>query len=462
MRRRDTLRLIPLAAAGIPALASAQKKGPGPGMPARFRNKAGGKDPDPMTYVRRVIEMLRWVKAHESGDILESAYAIARTIVHGGKVWSCWDLGHTNEADLFPGRVGTPEILTAGYDAEKVKDGDLVLANFPWPAGYIEDLRSKDLFVVGGPCPWGGDVKGYEYIVPNIRDMKIRPVADIWIETNCDMIGAQVPIPGSDAPLGPESGPLNGTILWMMVADACRELSRTGKKFEVRGTGETLGKDTTWENLDAPLMDTYFSTVLHQLEQIGSEMGQINEMAGMAVDTLLGGGNVYFYSRYFPALAGEAAGRRGGFLFAKGVADGRLQGKSGDCVIMGTYEPDDERDLANLDDFKSRGMRIASIGPVSRDYKLPEGRAVYKETEAHAGRMCDTNGLFAIPGFNKKICPTSGIMATSILWVMSTVLALEVKRRTGGNVPGIHFNGALTWSADHNARMGVLARERGY
>ncbi|MBN1295045.1 MAG: hypothetical protein JXB48_24630 [Candidatus Latescibacteria bacterium] len=460
MKRRDTFTLIPLALAGAGSLTAksfAQRK---PLMPHPMRD---GSQPLSLTYTRNVIKMLKWVRENQSENILEAAYAIARTYMKGKRIWSCWDLGHTAEADLFPGRNGQPDILTAGYEMDKVKDGDLVLANFPWPRGYIEDLAKRDLFIIGGPCPWGGDVKGYENIVPDIQKLKIRPFADIWIETNCDHIGAQVKIPGSPAPLGPESGPLNGTIFWMMMADACRVLAIEGKSAKVKGDEPKLsGGNVPLVNLDAPLMDNYFDEVLRQLELVGSELGNIRKMANMAVDTLLDGGNVYFYSRYEPSLAGEASGRRGGFLFAKGMSDGHIAGTSKDCVIMGTYKPDDEADLKNLDEMKNRGMRVASIGPLTRDFKIPDGRAVYKETEVHVGRMCDTYGLFAVPGFDQKICPTSGILATSILWTMSVELAEEIIRRTGGNVPGIFFNGALTWSANHNASMSALAAERGY
>ena len=466
MKRRETFKLIPLALAGAGSLPSSSRaiETPQP-VPGQSVPGQPGPGPEPLslTYTNNVMRMLRKVRETQSDTILEGAYAIARTVKAGRKVWSCWDLGHTNEADLFPGRNGQPEILTAGYETDKVKDGDLVLANFPWPKGYIEDIAKRDLFIIGGPCPWGGDVKGFENIVPDIQKLKVRPFADIWIETFVDHIGAQVRIPGSPAPLGPESGPLNGTILWMMIADACRILARDGVSAKVKGDEPKLSGDSApWVSLDRPLMDDYFDEVMRQLELIGSELGDIRKMADMAVDTLLGGGNVYFYSRYFPALAGEATGRRGGFVFARGLSDdGRMEGTSKDCVIMGTYKPDDEADLKNLDEFKKRGMRVASIGPVTRNNAIPDSRSVHKETEVHVGRMCDTYGLFAVPGFEQKICPTSGILATSILWVMSTELAMGIIRRTG-NTPAINFNGALTWAGSYNAKMTALARERGY
>lgn len=465
MKRREMFRMIPLAAAGF-GVAAARKVNAQPHMPMMAPKgpqcPMNPGEPLSLTYTKRVIEMLKWVRANQTDNILESAYAIARAVEEKRQIWSCWDLGHTNASDLFTDRCGKPAFLVPGYDFKKVKDGDLVLANFPWPAGYVEDLGKRDLFVIGGPCPWGGDIPRSDLIKPDIAKNKIRPFADIWIETNVDHVGAQINIPGSPAPLGPESGPLNGTILWMMVADACRILARKGIKSNIEGDEPALkGDRVPWVDLDEPLMGKYFDTVIRQLETIQAELGDIRKIANMAVDTLLNGGNVYFYSRYYESLAGEAVGRRGGFMFAKGLSDGKIEGTSKDCVIMGTYAPDDEADLKNLDAMKKLGMKVASIGPMTRNNRIPEGRAVFKETEVHAGRMMDSYGLFAIPGFERKVCPTSGSLATSILWVMSAELAMEIIRRTG-NTPAINFNGALVYSDGHNGHMGDIVRQRGY
>lgn len=79
-------------------------------------------------------------------------------------------------------------------------------------------------------------------------------------------------------------------------------------------------------------------------------------------------------------------------------------------VIMGITRPDDPADMANLNSFRELGMKVASIGPTSSDARLPGGDTVPKMTDVHVGRVYDTNGLYAIPGFNRKVCPTSGIM----------------------------------------------------
>ena len=112
--------------------------------------------------------------------------------------------------------------------------------------------------------------------------------------------------------------------------------------------------------------------------------------------------------------------------------------------------------------MKKLGMKTASIGPITRDSIIPEGRIVARETQFHIGRMTDTYGLFAIPGFDRKVCPTSGVLVTTLLWTMSTEITDQIISRTGGNAPGIYMNGALYWDKWWDAQVKAMMDSRGY
>ena len=458
MNRREILQMIPFA---VPYMrtASAFSEYIAP-SPIEYSDP---EHPLSMQYTKKVASMLQWVKQNQSANLLEASYRIAHTVMKGHNVWCSWDQGHTPFADIFEGRNGKPAFLEPEYDFDRAKDGDLALVSFCWTPGLLEDIAKKDLYVVGAPAQWGGDAKMSEHISDDIAQLRIRPHADLWIETGVDVFGAMVDIPGSPYNLGPESGPLYGTLFWMMVADACRILAVNDYKGDVIGDEPPLKrKGVTWVDINAPLMDTYYSIVLAQLELIGSELGLIRKMAEMVADTLLDGGSVYFYSKYFGSLAHEAYQRRGGFLFAKALEDGMMEGTDKDCVIMGTYEPADDADMKNIAMFKDRGMRIGSIGPVACNYKLPEGDAVFRQSEVHIGRMADTYGVFAVPGFSRKVCPTSGILTTALLWELSSAIVEDIKIRTNGDIPAIYTSNALKWGPYYNAIVKAIAEERGY
>lgn len=459
MKRRQTLTLIPLVLTSLwermgEAIASDEKNQSDSwedNLPLAFQ------------YPKKIREMLTWVRMHQSENILEASYSIARAVLKGRTCWCHWNMGHRWHSDIFPGRNGEPEIFIPDYDPKKSKDGDLVLAGFPFTQEVFDDLKKKDLFIIGTPDSTRPDSINYEDLKNEIQPMRLRPLADIWIETGMDTEGTAIKLPGMPSRMSPITGPIYMTLFWMMLADTCRILALEGKPMNVKGDEPKLtGAGIDWVNLADPLMDDFLEEVLTEMELIGSEYGNLKKIAAMVTDTVLNGGSVYWYSRYREAFCYEAYGRFGGFYFSKPAYDGLIEGTSKDCVVMGIYKPDDEADLKNLDEFKKRGMRIASVGPIGRDYSIPKGRTVPKETEAHIGRMCDTYGLYAIPGFEKKVCPTTGILNCVMLWTISVEIAEQIIERTGGNVPAIGLSGALKKSVRHTQQMRLFLQDRGY
>ncbi len=473
MKRRDTFSLLPLSLAGlasIPARALAEESCPHKQHTCEIHNKPSLA----LKYIHEVREMLNRIRSTQSENLLEAAYAIARTVKNGGTCWCSWDMGHSTKFDMFPDRNGNPGIFTMGYDPEKSKNGDLFLASI-W-GGPHEDLVKKDILVIGGPAPWGMDAKLSELIVRDSAKHRLRPFSHIWIETDITTLGAIIKVPGSPAPIGPLSGILGMVTFWMMQADACRILARDGIKMNVFGDEPVLPDNAERASLHSPLMDDYFDAVMSQIDMIGSEMGNIRKIARMAVDSVLAGGKVYCYSRYRNSLSAEGQTRRGGLALTRGlhrfdgneVDQGKLvsygeefKGTKNDLVIMGLFQPDDAVDLESLDTFRKQKMKVVSMGAMTRDIKVPEGRTVPLETDIHVGRMCDTYGRFALPGFDRKVCPTSGALLNQIFWATCIEIVEEMMRRTG-NTPGIFFSAAVKGGTEHMHRVREMARVRGY
>ena len=78
------------------------------------------------------------------------------------------------------------------------------------------------------------------------------------------------------------------------------------------------------------------------------------------------------------------------------------------------------------------------------------------KTDIHAGRMCDTYGLFAIPGMEQRICPTSGVILNQLFWAMIMEFVEQYIDRTGGDIPGVFFSAALKGGREHMHRMHEL------
>ena len=426
--------------------------------------------------MKKVRERLIWIRENQSENLMEAAYAIARIIQNGGRCGQyAWDAGHT-EADSWSGRNGEPEIFTSGFNRNEAKDGDLFLvSSSQGNKEFIEYISNKDIFVISHASSWSGDALYPELLRDEVRKLTLRAHADVWIENRATSLGGVVYVPGMPAPIGPVSGVVGKMTIWMMLADACRILARRGISVPVKGDEPKVTGDNKdykrfsgWVSLNDPLMDNYFNEAMKQIELIGAEFGTIRKIANMAVDTVLNGGKIYGYSLY-SYIAGESSTRRSGLSITEGIYGSSLnteqkrknfKGTSKDCVIMGITKPDDETDLVFLDLFKKRGMKTASLGPMTRSIKVPEGRTVPKETDLHVGRMCDTYGIFAVPGFDQRICPTSGVVLDQLFWATMMEVVEQYMERTGGDIPGVFFSAALKGGMEQMHRMHEVYRER--
>ncbi|MCE5249438.1 hypothetical protein LLG96_04375 [bacterium] len=436
MKRRDAISLVPLSAAGMLGLSIPDASAVEDSKPLSLR------------YFDRVKEMLEHIRSTESDNLLEAAYHIAGTYKKGGKCYSLWDLGHSTMEDIFENRPGNPDIFTSGYPADKAQNGDLLLANvFGQP---FEDPRARGVFVIGGPAPWCGETPDAHLLSDFHQKLRIRPYSDLWIDTHISTLGAIMWLPGAKYPMGAVSGVLGMTTFWMMIADAVRILAADDVYVNVMGDEPDLDDKARYTSLNEPLGERYFDEMISQINRIEAELGSVEKIADTAVSTILSGGKVYIYSRLWETLAVESNTRRGGLtmfksVFTKGPEWGltkNFKGTDKDFVIMGIYQPDDEADLAFLDTLRKLKIRTASIGPATRNGVFADGKNVPSRADVHLGLMCDTYGIFAVPGVKRKVCPTSGVLVNQMFYAVCMRMAELIIERTG-NTPYIYPNAAI-------------------
>ena len=386
-------------------------------------------------------------------------------------------MGHNQGFDFYEGRNGAPTFFTQGLRLDEARAGDLHLVNHP--TGNQEVL-DKGLFVIAGPDPYSLDGRGDEPFRNDLKHFRHRHHADLWIETGITRLGAIMEVPGSVVRMGPVSGIVGMTTFWMMVADACRILARKGVSSPVMGDEPDISTADVpdWHynypvDTRNPLMDLYFETLLDHLTEVRGEYGRMREVAALVVDALLDGGRVFCYSRNRNQLAVEGNTRRGGLAMFNGIFDGGDEREFNyvhaanegitltdrDCVVMGFTRPDDPVDLDNLDRFRKIGMKIAAIGPPTRDWHVPEGSTIPKEVRPHLGDMIDTYGLFRVPGFRQKVCPTSGAVVNQIYWATCMEIVEQFMARTGGDVPAAFANVAIRGGRNEMRRKDCNSKE---
>ncbi len=419
-------------------------------------------------FLREVRGILEDIRNTELDNLLEASRHIAMTYRNHGTCYTTWDVGHSRSEDMYPDRPGDTDIFTMEYDETKAKKGDLLLGGII--ARKIEDPRKKGVFVVGSAVPWCGDTPEAHLISEQHQQYKIRPFSDLWIETYSTTYGPIIWLPGAKYPMGAVSGPIGMVTFWAMVADAVRILASEGIYVKVKGDEPKLGDTVKYASLTSPLGEEYFKEVLNQLRQVEGELGTAEKIADLAVDAVLAKRSVYVYSKYWEGLAVESNTRMGGLCIYKSVFRSgpefglvkNFKGGRGDLVIMGICQPDDPTDLEFLDLAKKNGCTVASLGPATRNKSFPQGRTVPNEADFHMGYMCDTYGIFAIPGVEKRVCPTSGVVQNQLFYAISMSVAEKIIERTG-NIPTIYPNGAFEGTPySEFGRVHNIGLKRGY
>jgi uncharacterized phosphosugar-binding protein len=419
-----------------------------------------------LEYLHRVAGLFEKIRDNQGDNLLKASENIARVVKNGGKCFCQWETGHSFDGDLFPDRPGDTDLFIVGYTlgtpSSQPQTGDLLLINVIRKP-LDDDIGKKGIFIIGAPNPWCGDIEHSELLTDDNQKLLIRKYSNIWIETYTNIYGALIDLPGETAPIGPTSAALNMVTYWAMTADAVRLLAADGIPVKVKGDEPPLGEKARRVRLNKPLAPLYLNEVIREIGRIGREADTMKRIAGDAADRILSGGKLYVYSRYREALSGEANAKRGGLALinATFADDPNFKGTDKDYMIMGIYRPDDEADLRMLNKFRDLGMKIASIGPTTVNGKKPSRKTVPDLSDIHLGRMCDTYGLFAVPGVDKKVCPTSGILVNLMFWATMIQLAEEIIAKTG-NTPGVLSTGALKGGADQRINRTELVKKRGY
>ncbi len=453
MNRREAVRALSILGAGL-------------ALPAGTAAAAGRK---PIPLCTRYLEGVRAgiTEIRDSGmDAIHAASeAVARTRRNGGTCFYQWETTHTIEGDMYPDRPGDTDLFVMGYTMGKPsaepKKGDLLFVNVI--RAPLEDPRAKGLFVVGGPNPWCADTIQNSELVEANKKLVVKTYSDIWIDMPYTRYGSLLPLPGEEVPLGPTPAPYGMVTAWAVIADTVRLLARDGVPVRVRGDEPPLGSGAKRERPDRPLAERYFAESLGMIDRIGRELGTIRHAASEASDRILSGGKLHVYSRYRESLSAEGNQRRGGLALISSTwaGDPNFKGTGKDFMVMGVYRPDDPEDIAMFDRCRDAGMKIATLGTATLAGKSPRGRSVPREADFHLGGACDTYGLFALPGLDRRICPISGFAVAVGFWTFAAALAEEIMTRTG-NSPAVLSTGAVVGGAEQRKRANELVKTRGY
>lgn len=406
-------------------------------------------------YYDGIMEIAHGVRDTSVGTIaqaMEKAYEIR---LNGGMIHCRIQTGHFVMFAASSDIPGQPNLLPntraeRGTSAE-MKKGDFYITN--GGARGIEDIRHNGVYVVGLTCNYSKFSKTPPGFLSSDEGPTIEEVCDLTIDTHVPYYNGLVNAPQIHGfRICPSSG-----IAMMLVYWAC-----TASLANLIGT---KGKGSSTEPAER-----FLDIAIERFGMIGTDRPKMDRVAEKWADLVLGKkARLLVYGR--PQEGAAYDGCKNMFVNeAYKVAQGSRiaqpydlysnQFKEGDIVLIGSIESNHplEIDCArNSRSAKAYTTAFTSYG-IDGD---SSGVQLFKEVDAAFNNYSDeSEGVINVPGYDKKICPLTGLTGNMIHWMLMAAWTDHMARR--GEMP-YYAQGGHTLGGIENRDLTVpLFLERGY
>jgi uncharacterized phosphosugar-binding protein len=367
-------------------------------------------------YYERISSIWEQISSSELPTVAEAADRAVASLKNNGKLYCLIVGGHMHLAELRQDRPGNPDYLhnwsrhinPQKFDA--VGKGDFVL--FDHPKDYVRKARDRGAFTVGMRVPYHANQTTPKGVL-GMNELAANPVfADVLLPEECSSAVLTTHVPFTDGVLYiPEipavracgSSP-QGTfnLYWMLTA----EIAMRHKGGGAMGSTERAQE--------------FMQIVKDRGAKIRGNLDQIDAVAKAMVEYVSHGAKYWNFplrgndenSKLEPwsIMVEENTNRASGLVMSKTLelADLEKKAKKGDFVFIAAEASDVKEDIAAAQAFKRAGLKVIYIGPTT------EGSAA-QDLPSVADWHIDTlsperDGVLRVSGFDKKICPTTGVM----------------------------------------------------
>ncbi|MCE5252239.1 DUF2529 family protein [bacterium] len=445
MNRRDfTKTVLAACGAGISAYGTVS------GQETTFQ-KASGKKPFGVLYYEKACEIWDRESMSELPVLAEAADRAIYALRNGRKLYSHVIFGHMLEAEFRSARAGNPGYLpnwtrqTTDDSYNLIGKDDFLFFDYALPR--VKAARDRGAFTVGIRVPY----------LPNmtIPDGALSPTYRLYGNVTTEECASLVLTPGVPFTDGvlyiPEipavrACPISvqgaGPLYWMLTA----EIALRHRNPAVSGTAVKALE--------------YITSIKERGEKIKSDIGHIDDTARFMVQSVINGG------RYWTFSAGcEMAIEN--YIRASGLAmclllqaeDAVKNVKPGDFALIAGEFSDvrDNVEMARL--LKSKGVSVISIGPAHTEGS--SGDDLAREAKYHIETYSpERDGILGLPGFDKKLCPATGVLYALTLWMLNSQF---IEQMIGANkTPGLYMGVHLMGGSEYNQVVRAIVDQRGY
>lgn len=199
------------------------------------------------------------------------------------------------------------------------------------------------------------------------------------------------------------------------------------------------------------LSDQYMEVVDTHITALTDRIPAIRDAASLIARTVEDGGSVFVSDRY-GILDGEMSGRASGLALFRSLEESTAEPAAGDVLLMSTYHAADRQDLDLVRQVKERGITVIVIGPAGE----------LAETADHfiTNGADPQNGVLTTHGIGMPFCPTSGITAAVIGWMIAAETTAAL--RDTGLTPTVYWGAHLAGGAERRIEASRRFAAEGY
>ncbi|MBN1290970.1 MAG: hypothetical protein JXB48_03945 [Candidatus Latescibacteria bacterium] len=407
-------------------------------------------NPYGVQYYEKAKEVWNRQATSELPLIAEAADNAAHSLKNGGKLYSQAMFGHMLDLELRKGRPGNPDYLpTWGWNASDkdyaaIGDGDFLF--FDYTKKRVKDVQDRGTFTVGVRIPYLPNQttpKGVLATYQTTDNLLTEDCADIVLTSGIPFTNGVLYYPEIPAVRAcPLSVQGVGNFYWMLSA----EIAMRDKANALNGSS---GKAME-----------YMELIKERGAKIRADFDNIDAVAQAMTGYIANGGRYWNYS-FGCNMYSENDHRASGLPMSQSINPENMKErvKPGHFAIISGESSDIRENFIMAQRLKNIGAHVIYIGPAKTEGS--QGSDITGLATWHIETYSpEREGALAVPGIDKKICPTTGILYALALWMLNSQF---ISRMIEADMtPGIDMGGHLIGGNGYNKEVRPIVAERGY
>jgi uncharacterized phosphosugar-binding protein len=185
------------------------------------------------------------------------------------------------------------------------------------------------------------------------------------------------------------------------------------------------------------LSEDYYEKLVKTLPALPKNMPEVKKAAEMVIEALNRGKKIFVTDRY-EVIDSEVEKKPGGLLLFRSLSHSGEKMMEGDVLILSTFEPENEKDMAIIKNAHDLGAKVISISP--------SGRLANTADLALTDPSENMNTVLDLTRVKLSFAPLNGIFHVLLVYMIETETVERLLE--AGKKPAVVFAEYLDGGAD--------------